>query len=96
MGCVVAVRAVCGLQGGGVAEPEGAEGGEDDKGECVAEIHWRVVSFVGDWDVGGSAYFTNTTENHKHAACEVIHPMLAEAAASSTAPSHQRPAERRE
>lgn len=34
---VVAVCAVAGDEGCAVAEPEGAEGREDDKGECVAE-----------------------------------------------------------
>lgn len=35
--CVVGERAVLGDKGGTIAEPEGAEGGEDHKGECVAE-----------------------------------------------------------
>jgi hypothetical protein len=75
---VVAVGAVRGDQRGGVAEPEGAEGGEDDEGECVAEDPLSRRQYP-----GGACLFVSRTSPRpprtmSSPPAKKYHPMLAE------------------
>jgi hypothetical protein len=75
---VVAVGAVRGDQGGGVAEPEGAEGGEDDEGECVAEDPLSRRQYPGGGCVGRSRTSPIPPRTINSPPAKKYHPMLAE------------------
>jgi hypothetical protein len=75
---VVAVGAVRGDQGGGVAEPEGAEGGEDDEGECVAEDPLSRRQYPGGECVGRSRTSPIPPRTINSPPAKKYHPMLAE------------------
>jgi hypothetical protein len=75
---VVAVGAVRGDQSGGVAEPEGAEGGEDDEGECVAENPLSRCQYPKDGCVGESRTSPIPPRTINSPPAKKYHPMLAE------------------
>lgn len=75
---VVTVGTVRWDQSGAVAEPEGAEGGKDDEGECVAENPLSRRQYTGGWCVVESHTSPIPPRTISSPPAKKYHPMLAE------------------
>ena len=83
---------VHGHEGSAVAEPEGAEGSEDDKREGVAQDELGHVTKCQDQGYA-LTYLTNTTENHQHTASKHVPANTGCSVTTSSSPSHEGPAQ---
>jgi hypothetical protein len=70
-GRVRAIGVVEGLEGCCPAEPEGAEGAEDDEGECVADEELRS-QYGGEREGVVAPYLAERSKYHQKAAEEIV------------------------